>query len=60
MKTQEEILQELKDSFNERYSKPLNESDTDNGFITPEQLKTEWKNIIREIYEEMVNERNSQ
>ena len=60
MKTQEEILQELKETFFERHPNTLNENVTNEDYITPEQFKTEWKNIIREIYEAITNERKSQ
>ena len=60
MKTQEEILQELKETFFERHPNTLNENVTSEDYITPEQFKAEWKNLIREKYEAIVKERNSQ
>ena len=50
IKTQEEILKELKESFDDYYSTKLQESNNNEEFITLEEFRDKWIEIIREIY----------
>ena len=57
MKTQEEILQELKESFNEFYSPKINESNEQ--FTSIEEFRQHWHEIIDKVYDKIENENSN-
>ena len=52
MKTQEEILQESKDTFNDFYTPKENGANEHKEFDTLEEFRDKWIAMIREIYAE--------
>ena len=57
MKTKEEALQSLEDSFHEFYSKRLNENPEEVKYITLEEFEQRWHEILDEEYEKFRKEK---
>lgn len=59
MKTREEALQSLKESFNEHYSSTLMESNEQEQYISLDDFFQLWHDEITRQYKELNNERSS-